>query len=29
MKILFWLLTAAIFGCGIWLIYTMQGVPGA
>jgi hypothetical protein len=29
MKILFWLLTAAIVGCGICLIYTMQGVPGA
>jgi hypothetical protein len=29
MKIVFWLLTAAIVASGIWLIYTMQGAPGA
>jgi len=29
MKILFWLLTAAIVVSGIWLIMNMQGAPGA
>jgi hypothetical protein len=29
MKILFWLLTAAIIACGIYIIMDMQGVPGA
>ena len=29
MKVLFWLLTAAIVGCGIYLIMYMQNVPGA
>lgn len=29
MKILFWLLTAAIIGCGIYLIIYMQNAPVA
>lgn len=29
MKILFWLLTFAIIGCGIYLIMYMQNAPGA
>jgi len=29
MKILFWLLTAAIIGCGIYLILYMESAPGA
>ena len=29
MKILFWLLTVAIIGCGIYLILYMESAPGA
>jgi len=28
MKILFWLLTAAIIACGIWIILDMQAASG-